>query len=106
MRAAIVLCTPWPRARTPISAATMSSGHRRTLARKVASNQREAFVTGATAAAGGALCGAVVVLTRQAVTDWITAAIAVVTLALLLRFKKIPEPYVVAVAGVLGILLH
>jgi chromate transporter len=68
--------------------------------------QIRAFVTGATAAAGGALCGAVVVLTRQAVTDWITAAIAVVTLALLLRFKKIPEPYVVAAAGVLGILLH
>jgi chromate transporter len=68
--------------------------------------QIKAFVTGATAAAGGALCGAVVVLTRQAVTDWITAAIAVVTLALLLRFKKIPEPCVVAAAGILGILLH
>jgi chromate transporter len=38
------------------------------------SPQIKAFVTGATAAAGGALCGAVVVLTRQAVTDWITAA--------------------------------
>jgi chromate transporter len=68
--------------------------------------QVKAFVTGATAAAGGALCGAVVVLTRQAVTDWTTAAIALVTLALLWRFKKIPEPYVVAAAGVLGILLH
>jgi chromate transporter len=68
--------------------------------------QIKAFVTGATAAAGGALCGAVVVLTRQAVTDWITAAIAVVTLALLWRFKKIPEPYLVAAAGALGILLH
>ena len=31
--------------------------------------QIKAFVTGATAAAGGALCGAVVVLTRQAVTE-------------------------------------
>jgi chromate transporter len=40
--------------------------------------QIKAFVTGATSAAGGALCGAVVVLTRQAVT----------------------------VAGILGILLH
>lgn len=68
--------------------------------------QIKAFVTGATAAAGGALCGAVVVLTRQAVTDAITAVIAVVTLALLLRFKKIPEAYVVAAAGILGILLH
>ena len=68
--------------------------------------QIKAFVTGATAAAGGALCGAVVVLTRQAVTDLATTAIAVVTLALLWRFKKIPEPYVVVAAGALGLLLH
>ncbi|WP_079249725.1 chromate efflux transporter [Streptomyces sp. IMTB 2501] len=67
--------------------------------------QLKAFVTGATAAAGGALCGAVVVLTRQAVTDLPTAAIALTTLALLWRFK-IPEPYVVGAAGVLGVLLH
>jgi len=46
------------------------------------------------------------VLTRQAVTDLATIAIAVITLALLWRFKKIPEPYVVAAAGILGILLH
>jgi chromate transporter len=63
-------------------------------------------VTGATAAAGGALSGAVVVLTRQAVTDLTTAAIAMVTLALLWRFKKLPEPYIVAAAGTLGLLLH
>jgi chromate transporter len=68
--------------------------------------QIKAFVIGATAAAGGALCGAVVVLTRQAITDPATAAIGAVTLALLLRFKKIPEPYVVVAAGALGILLH
>jgi chromate transporter len=54
--------------------------------------QIKAFVTGVTAAAAGALSGAVVVLTRQAVTDWATAAIALVTLALLWRYKKIPEP--------------
>lgn len=69
--------------------------------------QVKAFVTGATAAAGGALCGAVVVLTRQAVTDIATAVIALVTLAALLRFgKKLPEPYVVLAAGTLGLLLH
>ncbi|EST35089.1 chromate efflux transporter [Streptomyces roseochromogenus] len=67
--------------------------------------QLKAFVTGATAAAGGALCGAVVVLTRQAVIDIPTAAIALTTLALLWRFK-IPEPYVVSAAGILGLLLH
>ena len=67
--------------------------------------QVKAFVTGATAAAGGALSGAVIVLTRQAVTDIPTAAIAVVTLGLLLRFK-IGEPWVVAAAAALGLLLH
>ena len=67
--------------------------------------QVKAFVTGATAAAGGALSGAVVVLTRQAVTDIPTAVIAIVALGLLLRFK-ISEPWVVAAAGTLGLLLH
>lgn len=42
-------------------------------------------------------------LTRQAVTN---AATAVVTLALLWRFKKLPETYIVLAAGCLGILLH
>jgi chromate transporter len=65
----------------------------------------KAFVAGATAAAAGALSGAVIVLTRQAVTDWATAAIAVGTLAVLWRFK-IGELYVVLAAGALGILIH
>jgi chromate transporter len=67
--------------------------------------QVKAFVKGATAAAGGALSGAVVVLTRQAVTDIPTAVIALVTLGLLLRFK-IGEPWIVAAAGAVGLLLH
>jgi chromate transporter len=67
--------------------------------------QIKAFVSGATAAAAGALSGAVVVLTRQAVTDWPTVAIALGTLVVLWRFK-IGEPYLVLAAGALGILLH
>jgi chromate transporter len=89
---------------TPIYLGVVVPG--RWFIRHRANLQIKAFVTGATAAAGGALCGAVVVLTRQAVTDLPTTAIALVTLALLWRFKKIPEPYVVAAAGVLGVLLH
>lgn len=46
-----------------------------------------------------------VVLTRQAVVDLLTAAIALTILGLLWRFM-IPEPYVVGVAGALGPLLH
>ncbi len=49
--------------------------------------------------------GAVVVLTRQAVTDIPTAAITLVTLGLLLRFK-IGEPWIVGAADALGLLLH
>jgi chromate transporter len=67
--------------------------------------QVKAFVAGATAAAAGALAGAVVILTRQAVTDWVTAAIALGTLGLLWRFK-IPEPVIVIAAGGLGLLIH
>ena len=67
--------------------------------------QIQAFVKGATAAAAGAIAGAVVVLSRQTITDWPTVAIALVTLALLLRWK-IKEPYVVAAAAIVGIALH
>jgi chromate transporter len=67
--------------------------------------QIRAFVSGATAAAAGALSGAVVVLTRQAITDWPTVAIALGTLVVLWR-SKIGEPYLVLAAGALGILLH
>ncbi len=67
--------------------------------------QVAAFVAGATAAAAGAIAGATVVLTRQAVTDWPTAAIALVALGLLWRFK-LPEPLVVAAGALAGLLLH
>ncbi|WP_179299292.1 hypothetical protein [Mycobacterium avium] len=45
------------------------------------------------------------VLTRQAVTDIPTTAIAPVPLALLWRFN-VKGPYVGVAAGVLGLLLH
>jgi chromate transporter len=67
--------------------------------------QIKAFVKGATAAAAGAIAGAVVVLTRQTVTDIPTAAIAVFSLGLML-WRKIPEPVFVAFGAIAGILLH
>jgi chromate transporter len=88
---------------TPIYLAVVIPG--RWFIRHRDNKQVKAFVSGATAAAAGALSGAVVVLTRQAVTDWTTAAVALVTLGVLWRFK-IGEPYVVIAAGALGILLH
>jgi len=67
--------------------------------------QVKAFVRGATAAAAGAIAGATVVLTRGAVTDLTTAAIALATLGVLLRYK-VKEPYVVLACAALGIALH
>jgi chromate transporter len=64
--------------------------------------QLRAFVQGATAAATGAITGAVVILGRRAVYDPATTAIALMTLAVLLRFK-IPEPIVIIAAGVAGL---
>jgi chromate transporter len=67
--------------------------------------QLKAFVKGATAAAAGAIAGATVVLTRQAVTDLPTTAIALVGLGLLWRFK-VKEPLLVLGGAIAGAILH
>jgi chromate transporter len=66
--------------------------------------QLKAFVQGATAAATGALSGAVVVLATRAIYDIPTAVIALVTLAVLWRFK-IQEPIVVLAAAAVGLMV-
>ncbi|MGH7390475.1 MAG: chromate efflux transporter [Candidatus Rokuibacteriota bacterium] len=65
--------------------------------------QLRAFVQGATAAATGAIAGAVVVLGRRAIYDLPTAAIAVAAFAVLWRLR-VPEPIVVVAAGAAGLL--
>jgi chromate transporter len=66
----------------------------------------KAFVDGVTAAAVGALAGAVIVIAQRSITDAVTAALAIVTAALLWRFKKLPEPLIVLAAAGLGLLLY
>jgi chromate transporter len=66
--------------------------------------QLKAFVQGATAAATGALSGAVVVLAARAIYDIPTAVIALVTLAVLWRYK-VPEPIVVVAAAAVGLVV-
>jgi chromate transporter len=65
-----------------------------------------AFVDGVTAAAIGAITGAVIVIGQRSITDWITAALALVTVAVLWRFKKVPEPAMVLVAAFIGLVVH
>ena len=74
---------------------------------RVAKNQRvKAFVDGVTAAATGAIAGAAVILGRRALMDVPTILIALVTLALLLAPKKIPEPVLIIAAGLIGLVLR
>ena len=65
-----------------------------------------AFVDGVTAAAIGAIAGAVVVLARRSIVDLPTVAIAVVTIAVLWKVKNVKEPVVILVAALLGMVLH
>jgi len=65
-----------------------------------------AFVDGVTAAAIGAITGAVVVIGQRSITDWVTAGLALVTVALLWRFKKLPEPLIVVGAAVIGLAVY
>ena len=66
--------------------------------------QLKAFVDGATAAATGAITGAVIVLGARAITDIPTAIIALVSLAVLWRYK-IGEPIIVTISGLIGLIL-
>ncbi|HEY6952952.1 MAG TPA: chromate transporter [Bacteroidota bacterium] len=63
-----------------------------------------AFVQGVTSAATGAIAGAVIVLGRRAIVDAPTALIALGALGAVLR-TKVPDPVIVFLAGVIGLLL-
>ena len=66
--------------------------------------QLKAFVQGATAAATGAIAGAVVVLGVRSIFDVPTALIGLVSLVVLWRFK-LQEPVLVTAAGLAGLVI-
>ncbi len=63
-----------------------------------------AFVGGVTAAAVGALCGALIVIGRRSIVDVPTALLALAALALPFVARRIPDPAIIAASGVVGIL--
>lgn len=65
----------------------------------------KAFVDGITAAAIGAIIGAVFVLGKRQLTDIISVVMALVTILILLRFKKVQEPFIIIVAALAGLIL-
>jgi chromate transporter len=67
--------------------------------------QLNAFVRGVTAAATGAIAGAVIVLARRSVYDLPTILICAASLAVLFRWK-VPEPILITCAAVAGLVLR
>ena len=65
----------------------------------------KAFVDGITAAAVGAISGSVLVIAKRSIVDLPTAAVMLVTVLLLWRFKKLQEPVIVLAAAVFGLVV-
>jgi len=63
----------------------------------------QGFVKGAYAAAIGTILGACILLGKIAIGDWLTAAIGVVSLAVLFRWK-VSNPVLIAVTAVVGLI--
>lgn len=66
----------------------------------------KAFVAGITAAAVGAITGSVLVIAKRSIVDLPTAAIAVATVVLLWRFKKLQEPVIITAAALIGLVAY
>ena len=65
----------------------------------------KAVVDGITAAAIGAIAGAVMILSKRQFTDLISVGIALGTMIALIRFKKLQEPVIIITAACLGLLI-
>lgn len=65
----------------------------------------KAFVDGVTAAAIGAIAGAVGVLAKRQLTDIVAMSLALVTIIILLKFKKLPEPIIIIIAASIGLII-
>jgi chromate transporter len=66
----------------------------------------KAFVNGITAAAVGAITGSVLVIAKRSLIDMPTVALAVATVLLLWRFKKLQEPVIVVAAALFGLVVY
>lgn len=74
--------------------------------RIVGNSQLRAAVSGITAAATGAIAGAVFVLGRRALIDVPTVIICAIALIIVVKARKVPEPVLILAAGVIGILIR
>jgi chromate transporter len=65
----------------------------------------KAFIDGVTAAAIGAIAGAVIVLGKRQFTDIPSMLIGLMTIVVLVTFKKIQEPFIIIAAALAGLII-
>jgi chromate transporter len=75
------------------------------LARHRGNPNVQGFVKGAYGAAIGTILGACILLGRIAIGDWLTALIAIVSLAILFRWK-VSNPLLIAATGLIGLIAY
>jgi len=61
------------------------------------------FIHGITVAVVGVLVGTTYLVARSAIGDWVTVAVAVLSLVLLFLWKKLPDPLLVAAGAIIGL---
>lgn len=65
----------------------------------------KAFIDGVTAAAVGAIAGAVLILAKRQLIDFISLSIGLIVLFILLQFKKVTEPVIILGAALVGLIV-
>jgi chromate transporter len=70
------------------------------------SRRLRGFIRGITVTVVGVLVGTTVLVAKSAIADWTTAGIAVLSLAVLFLWKRLPEPLLVALGGAAGLAAH
>jgi chromate transporter len=64
------------------------------------------FIRGVGVTVVGVLVGTSYLVAQQAIGDWLTASIAIVALITITMWRRVPEPLIIAAAGVVGLLSY
>ena len=54
----------------------------------------------------GVLVGTTYLVAKEAIGDWLTVAIGILSLIAIIIWKKLPEPFVVLAGGTIGLLAN
>src|SRR5262249_30025168 len=64
------------------------------------------FIRGVTTAVVGVLVGTTYLVAKSAIGDWLTLALAVISLLVVFKWKKLPEPLLVVAGALIGLIAY